>query len=163
MIRALAQAGYNRFEISQILGIRYQHVRNVLLGLGFSGGLRRDAEADREPVEVEVTPAPRADTAWTVLTDGGFEFIGEWTHDPESLIWLDAKAPSSPGIYASILDDVLVYVDLTLSGLKTRFDQYRRRHKGPKTNSRINGQIAATLQAGKAVKGIHPANHTVDV
>ena len=40
-IRALAQAGYDRAEISKILDIRYQHVRNVLLQSGFTGGLRR--------------------------------------------------------------------------------------------------------------------------
>jgi hypothetical protein len=56
-IRALAQAGYDRAEISQILGIRYQHVRNLLLQSGFTGGLRRSAEAEREPIEVEATPA----------------------------------------------------------------------------------------------------------
>jgi hypothetical protein len=40
-IRALAQAGYDRTEISKIVDIRYQHVRNVLLQSGFTGGLRR--------------------------------------------------------------------------------------------------------------------------
>jgi len=151
-IRALANAGYDRAEISQILGIRYQHVRNVLLQSGFTGGLRREAQAEREPVEVEATPAPREDTSWTVLTEAGFQFIGEWTQDPESLLRLDAKAPSSPGVYAFIVDDVVVYVGLTLSGLKTRFDQYRRGHKGQRTSSRINGRIAEMLQAGKKVK-----------
>jgi hypothetical protein len=151
-IRALANAGYDRTEISQTLGIRYQHVRNVLLQSGFAGGLRREAEAEREPVEVDAAPAPREDTRSQVLTDAGFEFIGEWTQDPESLLRLDAKAPASPGVYAFIVDDVVVYVGLTLSGLKTRFDQYRRGHKGQRTSSRINGRIAATLRAGKKVK-----------
>ena len=151
-IRALAHADYGRSEISKFLGIRYQHVRNVMLRSGLTGGLSREAEAEREPVEVDATPAPREDTAWTVLTDAGFEFIGEWTQDPESLIRLDAKAPASPGVYAFIVDDVVVYVGLTLSGLKTRFDQYRRGHKGQRTSSRINGRIAETLRAGKKVK-----------
>jgi hypothetical protein len=62
-VRALAQAGYDRTEISQILGIRYQHVRNVLLQSRFTGGLRRSAEAEREPVEADATPAPREDTS----------------------------------------------------------------------------------------------------
>ena len=92
-IRALAKAGYDRTEIAKHLGIRYQHVRNVLLGSGITTGLRREAEAEREPVEVDATPAPREDTAWTVLTDAGFQFIGEWTQDPESQIRLDTKAP----------------------------------------------------------------------
>jgi hypothetical protein len=41
---------------------------------------------------------------------------------------------------------------LTLSGLKTRFDQYRRGHKSQRTSSRINGRISETLSAGKKVK-----------
>jgi hypothetical protein len=120
-IRALAHVGYDRSEISKILGIRYQHVRNVMLRSGLTGGMRREAEAEREPVEVDAAPAPREDTSWKVLIDAGFQFIGEWTQGPESLIRLDAKAPASLGVYAFIVDDIVVYVGLTLSGLKTRF------------------------------------------
>jgi sulfatase maturation enzyme AslB (radical SAM superfamily) len=50
------------------------------------------------------------------------------------------------------VDDIVVYVGLTLSGLKTRLDQYRRGHKGQKTSSRINGSISQTLHEGKKVK-----------
>ena len=34
-IRALFRAGYSRSEIAEHLGIRYQHVRNVLVQSGF--------------------------------------------------------------------------------------------------------------------------------
>ena len=84
-IRALAHADYDRSEISKILGIRYQQVRNVMLRSGLVGGLRREVEAEREPVEVDAAPAPREDTSWKILTDAGFQLIGEWTQDPESL------------------------------------------------------------------------------
>ena len=150
-IRALAQANYDRTEITKILDIRYQHVRNVMLRSGLAGGLRREVEAEREPVEVDATPAPREDTSSEVLLEGGFQFLGEWTLDPESLIRLDAKAPIAPGVYAFAVDDIVVYVGLTLSGLKTRLDQYRRGHKGQKTSSRINGRISQTLHDGKKV------------
>jgi hypothetical protein len=151
-IRALANAGYDRVEIAEYLDIRYQHVRNVLLRSGIAGGLRREAEAEREPVEVDAAPAAREDTSWKVLTDAGFQFLGEWTHDPESLLRLDAKAPVAPGVYAFVVDDIVVYVGLTLSGLKTHLDQYRRGHKGQRTSSRINGRISQTLREGKKVK-----------
>jgi len=151
-IRALAQAGYDRTEISQLLGIRYQHVRNVLLQSGFTGGLRRNAEAEREPVEVDATPAPREDTSWTVLTEAGFQYLGDWTLDPESAIRLESKAPSAPGVYSFVVDGIVVYVGLTLNSLRTRFDQYRYGHEGQKTSARINDRIAQTLQAGKPVK-----------
>jgi hypothetical protein len=151
-IRALANAGYERADIARYLDIRYQHVRNVLVGSGITGGLRRAAEAEREPIEVDAAPAPREDTSWKVLTDAGFQFLGEWTHDPERLLRLDAKAPASPGVYAFVVDDIVVYVGLTLSGLKTRLDQYRRGHRGQRTSSRINGKISQTLHEGKKVK-----------
>ena len=67
-IRALANAGYDRTEISKILGIRYQHVRNVMLRSGLTGGLRREIEAGCEPVEVDAATPPREDTSWEVLT-----------------------------------------------------------------------------------------------
>jgi hypothetical protein len=151
-IRALANAGYDRTEIAKFLNIRYQHVRNVLVRSGLAGGLRREVEAEREPVEVDAAPAPREDTSWKVLTDAGFQFLGEWTHDPESLLQLDAKASGAPRVYAFVVDDIVVYVGLTLSGLKIRLDQYRRGHKGQKTSSRINGRISQTLHEGKRVK-----------
>jgi hypothetical protein len=151
-IRALAHAGYDRAQIAKYLDIRYQHVRNVLLRSGITGGLRREVEAEREPVEVDAAPAPREDTSWTVLTDAGFVLLGEWTHKSNSLLMLDAKAPNAPGVYAFVVDDNVVYVGLTLSGLKIRLDQYRRGHKGQKTSSRINGRISETLRAGKKVK-----------
>jgi hypothetical protein len=151
-IRALANAGYDRTEISQIIGIRYQHVRNVLLQSGFAGGLRRETEAEREPVEVDAAPAPREDTSWTVLTESGFQYLGDWTLDSESAISLEAKAPSAPGVYSFVVDDIVVYVGLTLCSLRTRFDQYRYGHAGQKTSARINDRIAQTLQTGKPVK-----------
>jgi hypothetical protein len=57
-----------------------------------------------------------------------------------------------PGVYAFVVDDIVVYVGLTLSALKTRLDKYRRRHKSQKTSSRINGRISQTLSEGKKVK-----------
>jgi hypothetical protein len=151
-IRALAKADYDRTEISKLLDIRYQHVRNVLLRSGIEGGLRRQVEVDREPVTVDADPAPREDTSSKVLTDAGFLYLGEWAHDAESRIRLDAKAPTAPGVYAFVVDDIVVYVGLTLSGLKTRMEQYRRGHEGQKTSSRINHRISQTLREGKQVK-----------
>src|SRR5258707_15120637 len=81
-IRALAKANYDRTEISKLLDIRYQHVRNVLLRSGIEGGLRGQVEVEREPVTVDAAPPPREDTSWKVLTDAGFQLLGEWTHDP---------------------------------------------------------------------------------
>jgi hypothetical protein len=42
---------------------------------------------------------------------------------------LDAKATRVPGVYAFVVDDVVVYVGLTKSGPHIRFEQYCRGHK----------------------------------
>lgn len=151
-IRALAEAGYDRTEISQQLDIRYQHVRKVLVDAGFTGGLRRHAEAEREPVTVDATPAPREDTSWEVLLRAGFQFLGEWTQDPESEIKLDAKAPTEPGVYAFAVNDVVVYVGLTQTGLRTRLDHYRHGHERQRTSARVKSLIAKALAESQRVK-----------
>jgi hypothetical protein len=76
-----------------------------MLRSGIAGGMRRDAEAEREPVEVDAVPAPHEDTAWTVLTDDGFQFIGEWTQDPKNLIRFEAQAPTDT--YSMVFDNTI--------------------------------------------------------
>ena len=58
-IRTLAKAGYSRTEISDLLAIRYQHVRKVLLDAGIPHGLRIQTEVLQPPIPVEVTPPGR--------------------------------------------------------------------------------------------------------
>jgi hypothetical protein len=151
-IRALARAGYQRTEISKLLAIRYQHVRKVLVDAGITGGLRRQVEAEREPVEVDAEPAPKEATSWNLLLHAGFQFIGEWTQATASAIALEAKAPARPGVYSFVLDDAVVYVGLTNNDLRTRFDQYRRGHVGQRTNARVNGLIVKALAEGRQIK-----------
>ena len=151
-IRALANAGYDRTEIAKFLNIRYQHVRNVLVRSGLAGGLRREVEAEREPVEVDAAPAPREDTSWKVFTDAGFQFLANGHMIPRVCSSSTPRPPAAPRVYAFVVDDIVVYVGLTLSGLKIRLDQYRRGHKGQRTSSRINGRISQTLREGKRVK-----------
>jgi hypothetical protein len=49
-IRELTKAGYERAEISRILGIRYQHVRKVLVDAGITAGLSRAKQVPRSAV-----------------------------------------------------------------------------------------------------------------
>lgn len=151
-IRALAQAGYDRKEISKRLGIRYQHVRKVLVDAGITGGLRRQVEAERDTIVVEAAPPSRETTSWEVLLSAGFQLVGEWKHDPETAIKLDAAAPAEPGVYAFVVDDVIAYVGLANNSLRTRFDQYRRGHKAQRTNARLKSLISKTLSDGRHVK-----------
>ncbi|MCY3913239.1 MAG: AbrB/MazE/SpoVT family DNA-binding domain-containing protein [Chloroflexi bacterium] len=64
-IRALFRAGYSRSEIARSLGIRYQHVRNVLVQSGYmetqlSRPMRDEvaAAADSAPEQVLATIGP---------------------------------------------------------------------------------------------------------
>ena len=150
-IRALAHGGYDRTEISQLLGIRYQHVRKVLLDAGITSGLRRPVEAQREPITVDAEPKQREVTLAGVLVRAGFLSIGQWTRTLEGELKLNAKSPADPGVYAFVVDDVVVYVGLTNIGLKTRLGQYRIGHKGQKTNARVKALILETLSKGQRV------------
>lgn len=85
--------------------------------------MRRQVEAEREPVLVDATPAPREATSWDVLLRAGFQLLGQWTQDAESAIKLDAKAPAAPGVYAFVLGEAVTYVGLTNNGLRARLDQ----------------------------------------
>lgn len=151
-IRALAQAGHDRTEISRQLGIAYQHVRKVLLDAGTTGGLRRRVEAEREPVEVDAAPAPREATSWEVLLRAGFVLLGEWVQDGDGAIELHAEAPAEPGVYAFVVDGIVSYVGLTNNGLKARLHQYQVGYKGQKTNARVKGLIIRALSDGWRVK-----------
>jgi hypothetical protein len=150
-IRALAKAGYDRTEISHHLGIRYQHVRKVLLDAGITTGLRRTVEVEREPVAVDVdAERPQALPTRTLLR-AGFLSIGEWIQTVDSKLTLDANPPREAGVYAFAVDDVVVYVGLTLNGLKARLDQYRVGHVGQKTNARVKQLILDTLTKGHRI------------
>ena len=151
-IRALASAGYDRVEISKLLDIRYQHTRHVLVRSGFTGGLRRQVEVELEPVVVDADPAPRESTSWEVLLRAGFHLLGEWTATPDKGIRLDAEAPDTPGLYAFVLDNLVVYVGLSQRGLKTRLDQYRRGHLKQRTSARVKQLIASALVNGQQIK-----------
>lgn len=157
MIRALARAGYMRTEIASFLGIRYQHVRKVLVDAGITEGFkpREEVRLEREPVVVEVgdddSPEGSADTSWEVLLRAGFRFLGEWKGENDDF-QIDAKAPVDAGVYSFVVDDVVMYVGLTQRGLRARLDGYRRGYERQKTNARVKALILEALGSGKRVK-----------
>jgi len=149
-IRTLAKAGYSRTEISELLGIRYQHVRKVLLDAGITEGLRREKEVPQPPIPVVVTPSVKIPPA--VLLEAGFSLVGGWTLTPDGTIALEGHAPDEPGVYAFILGDVVVYVGVSLRSLQGRMRQYRRGDPRQRTSARINGRIKTALDAGQTPK-----------
>lgn len=139
MIRALARAGYMRTEIASLLGIRYQHVRKVLVDAGITEGVqpREEVSLEREPVIVELgddeTDEASTGTSWEVLLRAGFHFLGEWKVENEDF-QIDAKAPADAGVYSFVVDD------------------YRRGYERQRTNARVKALIQDALAAGKRVK-----------
>lgn len=151
-IRALARAGYDRSEISRLLSVRYQHVRNVLLASGIGGGLRRGAEPRRDAVKSATARAPRKDASSEALLNSGFQLAGEWVLGTEAVIRLNAAAPERNGVYAFVANKTVVYVGLSNSGFRTTFDQYRRGDERQRTRARINKRIAHALSEGQKVE-----------
>lgn len=155
-IRALAQAGYQRTEIADLMGIRYQHVRNVLVRSGIADvGMRAQRAITEEKTLVCKTTNSQQSRNSDLLLRTGFSLLGEWGLDPTGTLELDAKASHDPGVYAFVVDGHVVYVGLTKRGLRTRFEQYRRGHIRQRTSARIKSLIINTLMSGKRVQIIY--------
>jgi hypothetical protein len=114
--------------------------------------LRRQVVAQREPVSIDPAPKSRAATSWDVVTSAGFRLLGEWTRDPESALRLDAKPPRVPGIYAFVVDDVVVYVGLTMNGPAYTFRAVPPGTQAPAHQRAHQRPITSTLAAAKPVK-----------
>lgn len=148
-IRTLAKAGYFRTEIAKFLGIRYQQVRHVLERSGIDlGRVRRTEQVPQRPIPIRAGPSPTVPP--NVLLNAGFRIAGQWKRTPDG-IEVDGDPPKQPGVYAFVLNDVLVYVGVTLSSLRGRMAQYRRAHPRQRTSFRVNGLIKAALDEGKNV------------
>lgn len=151
-IRTLANLGLARTEIRDLLGIRYQHVRKVLIDSGIEAGLsnsKRKSPAKRKAVD-------QIDVALPVFSKSdllnlGFEHIGRWSVVEDGIL-LDGIPPNEPGVYAFLLNDRVVYVGLTQNGLKTRMGHYRRGHARQKTSARVKGLISNALSEGGKVE-----------
>lgn len=149
-IRALARAGYLRTAISKFLGVRYQHVRKVLVDVGITEGLQRSVEMKRSTETIEVRPSERVQTPPSVLLAAGFQPVGVWQL-VDGKLELSAKASTAAGVYAFIVDEAVAYVGVTQNGLQTRMDQYRRGHTRQRTSARVNALIRKAVEGGKTV------------
>lgn len=146
-IRFLARAGYSRAEIAKFLGIRYQHVRNVLVQSGIEAGSRNDLPKTNQPssrIEREIWSTEK-------LIDSGFELLGACRIVENGNFEYERLAPNLPGVYAFAVDNVITYIGLTRSGLRTRLGHYVYGHVNQKTSHRVKGLILNALQTGKHV------------
>lgn len=148
-IRTLDAAGFARTEIATFLGIRYQHVRNVLVS---AGTIQPKGTASvRSSTQV---PAPAAlPEPWQMnrLLDAGFELLGECVSSVPATFAITAKAPNEAGVYAFAVNSRIVYVGLTRTGLRTRLGHYVYGHPKQRTSARIKGLILTALNEGDNV------------
>ena len=138
-LRRSSQPRLNHKRLKSLNLISGQPLKNVRL------------EVESEPVEVELSDDTEPVNA-EFLLQAGFKLLGVWTQPSAGEILLSAKAPNDPGVYAFILDGVIVYVGLTQTGLRTRLDHYRRGHERQRTSSRVKGLIATALSEKKRVE-----------
>lgn len=151
-IRALGLAGHKRADIARLLGVRYQHVRNVLLKAGITTGLRNEVEVEREPIAVKAPAARTRTISVDALKASGFNLVGEWVAIPDIGIQMTTRAPTAPGVYVFVVDGTIAYVGLSNSGLRKRMDQYRRGHAKQRTSSRVKALIGDALASDHKVQ-----------
>lgn len=144
-ICSLAELGLARTEIRDLLGIRYQHVRKVLVDAGMPtvGASTRGKSGGGQ----RAISQPKPKVPWRDLLNLGFEVSGRWTLVEDGII-LDGIAPGEPGVYAFVLNEEIVYVGLTQTALKTRMGHYRRGHVRQKTSARVKQLIMQALSDG---------------
>jgi hypothetical protein len=159
-IRRLGREGYLRTEIASALGIRYQHVRKVLLDAGIGGGLQQVTPS--LPASPSQQPPVRSRGGHTLerrnepvhhgtLLDAGFQLLGGWRLSKPGEIELTAVAPREPGVYAFALNDILFYIGVSERGLRVRMRDYRIGHPRQRTSSRVKNLIFEALSAGHSV------------
>lgn len=142
-IRALDSAGFSRTEIAQFLGIRYQHVRNTLVQ---KLSTTRSRDEVFQSVKLHQKPWPSEK-----LVSAGFERACRCELG-ENAFTYSAKAPNGAGVYAFVVDNLVMYIGLTRFGLKTRLSHYVYGHKAQKTSARIKGLIIEALKSGSKVE-----------
>lgn len=146
MIRALASEGYERTEIAQFLDIRYQHVRNVLVQGGAHDG--------RTEPQGQKVDEPPVDKIWVAdhLISAGFELLGTCQLNGADAFVVSNNAPSSAGVYAFVVDDVIRYIGLTRRSLRMRLSHYVAGHERQRTSARIKALILEALAGGSKIE-----------
>lgn len=145
-IRRLAKSGIARAEIARQLGIRYQHVYNVLKRAGLLG-----------TTSVRTTSAIRSVVQKPRLTDdmllrSGFKRIATWEINSSGCIALDTRLPSEQGVYAFSLDGTVQYVGVATMGLAKRLYFYGKPGISQRTSVRLNGIIKELIERQKTVE-----------
>ncbi len=145
-IRALAREGLATTEIAKQLGIRYQHVYNVLKADGRQPnalGSNADARGSSvRPARSNLKPQ----LSVSELLAGGFVFSSRWILSDTGGLVLDHALAKTVGVYAFARDGVVMYIGVATMGLAKRLYFYGKPGITQRTSLRLNGIIKEQLQ-----------------
>lgn len=142
-IRALDKAGYARADIARYLGIRYQHVRKVLVDEGVSLDTKKPKKSKMKEEAIPLTVE--------CLLKSGFLELGEWAL-LEDKIFLKDKYPNKPAVYVFCENGTALYVGISSKNLAQRFKSYVKPGPTQTTSIRINALIAEKLKSACCIK-----------
>lgn len=163
-ILELGRQGVAVVEIARKLGVRYQSVRQALIGAGIPR-LRKDGTmlvasdgttARKSSSEKSVKP----DLKTAQLEESGFNLVGDWIIDDNDRPIPTIAIPKHVGVYAFSVDGIVQYVGVATMGLAKRLYFYGKPGQSQKTSQRINGYLLQLINAGVRVQ-IHVAHHPV--
>ncbi|MBY5551110.1 GIY-YIG nuclease family protein [Rhizobium leguminosarum] len=137
-IRALSASGMGPSEVAKELGIRYQHAYNVMK----RGAPSTVSEGERPIVAEKVGKPP---LPVSVLADGGFDLLGQWTLSATGELVVDQPLPKEVGVYAFAKDGFAVYVGVATMGISKRLYFYSRPGITQRTSQRLNAKIKSEL------------------
>lgn len=136
-IRALAVDGVRPTEIASTVGVRYQHVRSVLLAAGLWEPRGQTSATQPKPQN-----KPRLHRS-TLLTSG-FKLVASWTTEGADLV-IDGELPREAGVYAFCDAEHVYYVGVATMGLAKRLYFYRRPGATQTTSLRVKGLLLEHL------------------
>jgi len=136
-IRQLATEGLSCSDIAKRVGISYQFAYNVLSKS--ASGIPKTARVPK------AAPAPKPTLMAETLLNAGFVHASRWMLDPDGYLKVDAPLSKEIGVYAFVMDGVVVYVGVATGGLKGRLYGYQRPGIGQQTNLRLNDVIKTEL------------------
>lgn len=138
-IRALGATGLPVAAIAKAVGVRYQHVRNVLMDSGLIIP-NKHAVVPRTPVP------PKPPLTRKALLDAGFHIAGRWMNVNGDLAF-EGDLPAAAGVYAFCDKDIAFYVGVATMGVAKRLYFYRKPAVTQTTSMRVKALLLEHLSS----------------
>lgn len=155
-IRALAGKGLKTAEISRRLGIRYQHVYNVLKRDGVnrssSKGTPTSSTNRASTAVVQKSLLAKPELLVDEMIAAGFVLSSRWILSSDGELALDRPLPKAVGVYAFVKDKRAQYIGVATMGLAKRIYFYQKPGVSQRTSQRINQVIKEELRSGAGIE-----------